>query len=122
MNQRDGHDYVAKDSKGRNASEQSEDKTQSAEEFRGNGQKCEYGRNVHDSSEEAHRAGEAVSTEPPEHLLGAVGEEDHSKHQAKNSRCNVVVGGNQFTKHRESLPRKLAAPSGHPADKMIILI
>src|ERR1700704_2654507 len=78
MNHCDGHDHVAKDSKGRNASEQSQDKTQSAEEFRGDGQKCEYRRNVQDSREEAHRSGEAVATEPPEHLLGAVGEEDHS--------------------------------------------
>ena len=86
MNHRDGHDHVAKDCKGRNASEQSEDETQSAEEFRGDGQKREYGRNVQDSREEAHRAGEAVATEPPQHLLGAVGEEDHSEHQSKNSR------------------------------------
>src|SRR6267378_3514806 len=45
MNHRDGHDHVAKDSQGSNASEQSENKTQSAEKFRGNGQKCENSRN-----------------------------------------------------------------------------
>src|SRR5437016_4393117 len=103
MNHRNGHDHVAKDSKGRNAGEQSKDKTQSAKEFRGDGQKCEYGRNVQHSREESHRAGEAISTEPSEHLLSAVGEEDHSEHQAKNSRCGIVIGGNQFTKHRNSL-------------------
>src|SRR5258708_25982777 len=43
------HNHVARDSKGCNPSEQAEDKTQSAEEFRGNGQKCEYSRNVPDS-------------------------------------------------------------------------
>jgi len=110
MNQRDRHDHVAKDSKGCESSKQSEDKTQSAEEFRGNGQKCEYGRNMQDSGEEAHGGGEAVSTKPPERLLGAVDEEDHSERQSKNSRCNVVVGGYQFTNHRNSLQRKLAAP------------
>src|SRR2546430_357201 len=103
MNHGDGHDHVAKRSKGCNASEQSEDQTKSAEEFRGDGQKCEYGRNVQHSREESHRAGEAISTEPSEHLLSAVGEEDHSEHQSKNSRCDVVIGGNQFTKHRNSL-------------------
>src|SRR6266849_3108887 len=110
-NQRDGHYHVAKDSKGCNAREQSKDKTQSTEEFRGNGQKCEYGRDVQHSREETHRAGEAISTEPPEHLLSAVGEEDHSEHQSKNSRCGVVIGGNQFTKHRNSLRGMFAAPS-----------
>jgi hypothetical protein len=67
---RDGH--VAEDSKGRNASEQPEDKTQSTEEFRRNCQNREWGRNVHHAREEAHRAGETISTEPPEQLLGAV--------------------------------------------------
>src|SRR6266436_1094078 len=111
MNHRDGHDHVAKNSKGRKASEQSEDETQSAEEFCGDGQKCEYGRNVQDSREEAHRAGEAITTEPSEHLLGAVGEEDHSEHQSKNSRSTVVVGGDQFTKHKNSLRRKFRCPA-----------
>lgn len=78
MNHRNGHEHVAENSKGRNPCEQPEDKTQSAEDFRGNSQKCEYGRNVQDSREEAHRAGEAISTEPSEHFLRAVGEEDHS--------------------------------------------
>src|SRR5437868_5837428 len=77
MDHCDSHDHVAKDPKGRNASEQSEDKTQSAEEFRGNGQKCECSRNMQDSREEPHRASKAVPTEPPEHLLGAMGEENY---------------------------------------------
>src|SRR6266536_955390 len=68
------HNHVARDAKGCNPSEQAEDKTQSPDEFRGNGQKCEYGRDVQDSREEAHRAGETISTEPPEQLLGAVRE------------------------------------------------
>src|ERR1700674_3753136 len=102
MNHRDGHDHVGKDSKGCNASEQSEDKTKSAEEFRRNCQKREWGRNVHDAGEEAHGAGEAVSAEPPEHLLGAVREKDDSQHQSKNGGCGVVVGGYQFTNHRNS--------------------
>src|ERR1700730_9872658 len=125
VNQCDGHDHVAKDSKGRNAREQSQDKTQSAEEFRGDGQKSEYSRNVHNSREEAHGTDEAVSTEPSEHLLGAVGEEDHPEHQSKNSRCKVVVGGNQFTNHRNSLRRKFAALGkqyGQTVYGMIILI
>jgi hypothetical protein len=41
-----------------------------------------------------------------------VGEGDHSERQSKDSRCSVVVGGNQFTNHRNSFRRKLAAPVG----------
>src|SRR6266849_3362463 len=121
MNHGDGHDHVAKHSKGRDAGEQSKDKTQSAEEFRGDGQKCKYGRDVQHSREETHRAGEAISTEPSEHFLGTVGEEDHSKHQSKNSRCNVVVSGNQFTKHRNSLRRSLSRVD-QTSNRMIVLI
>jgi hypothetical protein len=96
----DGHDHVAKDSKGRHAGEQPEDKTQSAEEFRGNGQKCECGRDVQDAREEAHRAGESVPTKPSEHLLGAMGEEDYPEHQAENSYGNVVARDHQFANHK----------------------
>src|SRR5712692_639779 len=121
MNHGDRHEHVAKHSKGGNPSEQSDDKTQSTQEFRGDGQKREYRRNVEDSREKAHRAGEAISTEPSEHFLGTVGEENHSKHQSKNSRCNVVVSGNQFSKHRNSLRRSLSRVDQTP-NRMIIRI
>ncbi|HXM68639.1 MAG TPA: hypothetical protein VN911_18065 [Candidatus Acidoferrum sp.] len=77
MDRRHSDGHVAEDSKGRNASEQAEDKTQSTEEFRRNCQNREWGRNVHHAGEEAHRAGETISTEPPEQLLGAVREKYH---------------------------------------------
>jgi hypothetical protein len=112
MDHCDGHDHVAKDAKRRNPREQSEGKTQSAEEFRGNGQKCEYGRNVQDSRKEAHRAGKAVSTEPAKHLLCAVGEENHSQGQSENSYCRIVVGSSQFTNHEHSIHSNFAAPVG----------
>src|SRR4029077_752598 len=82
MDHYDGYEHVAKDSKGGDAGEQTEDEAQSPKEFRGNGQKCEYRRDVQHSGEEAHRAGESVSTEPSEHLLGAVGEKYDSRHQS----------------------------------------
>jgi hypothetical protein len=44
MDHRNSDDHVAEDSKGRNTSEQPEDKTQSTEEFRRNRQKREWGR------------------------------------------------------------------------------
>src|ERR1700756_1261079 len=94
------HNHVARDSKGGNPCEQAEDKTQSPEEFCGNSQKCEYGRDVHHSGEEAHRAGESVSTEPSQHLLGAVGEKHHSQHQSKNSYGSVVVRRCEFANHK----------------------
>src|SRR5260370_35284074 len=111
VNHGDGHEHVEKVSKGRTPSEQPEDEAQTTEEFRSNGQNCECSRNVQNSGEEAHRAGKAVSTDPPQRLLGAVGEKDHSQRQSKNSRCNVIVGRNQFTKHRNSLRPKLPAPT-----------
>src|SRR2546430_12674891 len=121
MNHGDSHDHVAKHSNGRDAGEQSKDKTHSPEEFRGDGQKCKYGRDVQYSREETHRAGEAISTEPSEHFLGTVGEKNHSKHQSKNSRCNVVVSGSQFSKHRNSLRRSLSRVDQTP-NRMIIRI
>src|SRR5438105_906525 len=102
MNHGNGHGHVGKDS--------SEDEPQSAEEFRRNGQKRDWGGNVHNAGEEAHGAGEAVSAEPPKHLLGAVREEDDSDHQSKNGCSSVVVGGNQSTNHTNSLRRKLTVP------------
>src|SRR6267154_2587782 len=119
MNHGDGHNHVGKDSKGCDASEQSEDKTKPAKEFRRNCQKRDWGGNVHNAGEEAHGAGEAVSAEPPKHLLGAVREEDDSDRHPENGCCSVVVGSNQFTNHRNSLRRKLAAPTrGQTPDKM----
>src|ERR1700733_6796205 len=112
---RDNH--VARDPKGCNPGQEAEDKTQSAEEFRGNGQKCEYSRNVHDSGEEAHRASEAISAEPSQHLLRTVGEEDHPEHQSKNGYCTVIVGSNYFS-HRNSLHPNLAARMGQTRDQM----
>ena len=77
MDHRNRNQHVAKDAKGRNASEQSEDEAQPAEEFRRNGQNRERCRNMQHAGEKAHCAREAVSTEPPERLLGPMGEEDH---------------------------------------------
>ena len=96
MNHGDGHDHVAKDSKGCNARNQPDNEPQPAKELGGSGQKCEYGRDVQHSREESHRAGEAISTEPPEHFLSTVGEEDHSQHQSKNSRGGIVIGDKQL--------------------------
>src|SRR5258708_5227007 len=56
MNHSNGHDHVAKDSKRRNSGEHSKDQTQSAEELRSDGQKCEYSRDVQHSREEIGRA------------------------------------------------------------------
>jgi len=82
MNQRDRQIMLQKTPK--DATRVSSPKIRpSAEEFRGQWPEMLIRRNVHHSREEAHRAGEAVSTEPPEHLLGAVGEEDHPEHQSK---------------------------------------
>src|SRR5580692_11750800 len=96
MDHCNGNGHVAEDSKGRNASEEPEDKTQSTEEFRRNCQSREWGRNVHHAGEEAHRAGETISTEPPERLLGAVREKHHSQDQPKKRYDIVVVRGDQL--------------------------
>ena len=96
MNHRDGHDHVAQNPKSSHAGEQPEDQAYSAKEFCGNGQKCEYGWDVHHSGEEAHSAGESVATKPPEHLLGAMRKENYAEHQSENGCCYVVVRGPQF--------------------------
>jgi hypothetical protein len=60
-----------------------------ANRFCANRQECEHGRNVHDTGEKAHCPGEAESTKPPQHFLSAIGEEDQSEHEAKDS-CRTV--------------------------------
>jgi len=72
----------------------------SAEEFRRDGQKRKWRWDVHDAGEEAHGAAESVSTEPSEHLLGAVGEEYNPQHQSKNSYGSVVVRRYGFANHK----------------------
>src|SRR5579864_5327388 len=72
VNRSDGHHHVAKDSKGRNSSEQAEDQAQSPEKFCRNRQKSQRRWDVHHSGEETHRALEAISSEPSQHLLRAM--------------------------------------------------
>ncbi len=58
------------------------------------GEKREQCWNVHGARKEAHCAAEAVSTEPPQHLLCAMSEENHVKGQAEDDCHIVILGGN----------------------------
>jgi hypothetical protein len=84
MNHRNGNNHVAKDTKGRNTSQQPDDESQSAEEFRRDCHNRQKGRDVHHAGEEADRAAETVSTEPPERLLRTVREKHHSRYHRRN--------------------------------------
>src|SRR5436305_5873128 len=71
--------HVDRDPKCSDASEETEDQSQSTEELGSDGQKRKHGRNVHGSGKETHRAGKAIAAEPPEHLLCSMGEEHDAK-------------------------------------------
>src|SRR5258707_7429325 len=79
---------------------------------------CEDARNVHHSGEEAHRAGKAVSTEPSEHLLGAVGKKYHSQCQSKNGYGSVVIRRYEFSNHKALSCKPKLLKSSQTADKM----
>jgi hypothetical protein len=95
MHHCDRYEHVAKDSKGRKTGEQAEDETQSLEEFRGNGQKCNLA-GVCNMQVKRPRAAEPVSTELSEHLLGAVGEKYNPHRQSKSS-YGVRISNDRFS-------------------------
>src|ERR1700723_3420055 len=44
--------------------------------------------------------GESVTAKPPEHLLGAMREENYAEHQPENRCCSVVIRCRQFANHK----------------------
>src|ERR1700682_1465083 len=60
------------------------------------GQGC---RNVKAAGEELQASMQAVTSEPAEHQLRAVGEEDHPEHQPEHRDAGVVVRCESFANH-----------------------
>jgi len=79
--------------KGCNASEASQDEPQPAEELRHDRHEREWSWNVHRAREQSHRGGDAETSEPPQHFLRTVGEEDHSQHQPEHRRRGAIIRG-----------------------------
>src|SRR5579871_2632112 len=76
-------DHIAENTEGRHSTQQSNDQSQSAEEFRHDGEEGEYRRNSA-VLEKAHGGGETVSAPPSKDLLSTVGEEHDSQNQTQN--------------------------------------
>ena len=87
---RDRNQHVHDDSERRNAAQQTDNKSDTAEELGANREKRQRRGNTHLLGEEAHRALESVAAKPAQHLLRSVHEEGHTENQAhKGERQNV---------------------------------
>jgi hypothetical protein len=58
---------------------------------------------MHRARKEAHRPGEAETSEPPHHLLRAMREENNSQNEPQNGSGGVIFRGKQFVNHLTSL-------------------
>ena len=74
---------------------------------------------MHRDGEEAHRAAETGSTEPPELLLVAVREKHHSPYQSKKRYGSVAVRDYQSSNHRILLQHATLPDSRQTANKII---
>src|SRR6266536_1110381 len=99
MDHQDRHHHVAEDAEGRDPRQQPDDQAQSAKEFRGDREERKRRRNMHTTCERPHRSAKTMASEPAQHLLRTVSEEDYPENQAKYCRPSVVVRCNQFAKH-----------------------
>jgi hypothetical protein len=93
----DRDQHVDDNTKGRNATEQSNDQAQAAEEFGADGEKRQRRGNAQPLGKETHGAVETVTSEPAQHLLCAMREKHDTQNQANQSECEVVCGRKQFT-------------------------
>ena len=82
MHRRNGDHHIDRDADGGDSSEESQNQSQAAEELGGDRQEGEWGRNMHRARKETHGSGEAETSEPPQHFLRAMREEDGSKHES----------------------------------------
>src|SRR5713101_634502 len=80
--------------------QESEDEPHPPEELGRDGQEGQWSWNMHHSSEEIHRTCEPKASEPTQHLLRTVREEDNPQHQSQNRRGGPVIRCVQSTNHR----------------------
>src|ERR1035438_10077548 len=77
----DGDQHVGDDAQRRDATEQTNQKSEATEEFGANCQEGQRRRNSHLLREESHGTVEAVASKPAQHLLRAMSKENHTQHQ-----------------------------------------
>jgi len=85
--------HVYTDSERRDSGQESEDEPDPPEELGSDGQEGQWSWNMRHASEEIHRSGESEASEPTQHLLRTVREEDNTQHQSQNRRGDAVIRG-----------------------------
>src|SRR5579864_2356370 len=91
MNGCDGACHRKRDDQPGNSGEQTDNQSDSTEQFTGDDQKGQSGWKVQMFGERAHAAGETRSGIPTEHFLSAVGKKYDSQHDASNRHNPVGV-------------------------------
>src|SRR5664280_741457 len=112
----DGDQHIDDDSERGNSAEQTNQKYKATEEFGANCQSRQRRRNPHLLGKEPHRAVEAITSKPAQHLLRAVHKEGYAEHQAHDGEREVVRSENEFAKHGHPPQDYLAALSARPIE------
>src|SRR5262245_43420306 len=89
MHEEDRHQHFNRNGEGSQASQESYDETQAAEEFRQDRQQSKESWNSQSLSELVHGPVESGAAEPAENLLRAMRKEDHAQDQP--NQCQGVV-------------------------------
>src|SRR5713101_1448186 len=99
----DGCHHIAEDAEGGNASEESKDEAQPAEELGGDGEKRERRGNAHLMGEKTHGGAETITAKPTQHFLRAVSKKDNSQRDSKNRCRPITLRPHQVAKHNRFL-------------------
>src|SRR2546426_4919992 len=99
----DGCHHIAEDAEGGDASEESKDEAQPAEELGGDGEKRERRGNAHLMGEKTHGGTETVTAKPTQHFLRAVSKKDNSQRDSKNRCRPITLCPHQVAKHNRFL-------------------
>src|ERR1019366_3245612 len=95
----DGDQHVDDDAQRCDTAEQTNQKSETTEEFGANCQERQRRRNSHLLGEEPHGAVEARTSKPAQHFLRAVHKERDAKHQAHDGKYKVIRSRKEFAKH-----------------------
>src|SRR5713226_2404548 len=103
VHQGDGCHHIAEDAEGGDASEESKDESQPAEEFGADGEKRERRGNAHLVGEKTHGGTETITAKPAQHFLRAVSKKDNSQRDSKNRCRPITLCPHQVAKHNRFL-------------------
>jgi hypothetical protein len=92
VNHRNGDKHVYANAQRGDAAQESENQAQPAEELRANRQEGQRGRDAQRLGEKAHGAAKAIATEPAQHLLRPVSEENDSQYNPYYGQYPIRVG------------------------------